>query len=87
MIQLLRDRKFAVGTALAAGILGLGVGQAVLQQRATAQSSTVQAPIFEVDPLWPKPVFGVTPLRRAPEAAFERFVGTIRKKLGAAQVG
>jgi DNA-binding beta-propeller fold protein YncE len=56
MIQLLRHRKFALGTALAAGILGLGVGQAVLQQRATAQSSTVQAPIFEVDPLWPKPL-------------------------------
>ncbi len=56
MIQLLRDRKFVCGTALAAGILGLGVGQAVLQKRAEAQGSTVQAPIFEVDPLWPKPL-------------------------------
>jgi len=26
MIQLLRDRKFVCGTALAGGILGLGVG-------------------------------------------------------------
>jgi DNA-binding beta-propeller fold protein YncE len=56
MIKLLRDRKFVCGTALAAGILGLGVGQAVLQKRAEAQGSTVQAPIFEVDPLWPKPL-------------------------------
>jgi hypothetical protein len=56
MIKLLRDRKFVCGAALAAGILGLGVGQAVLQKRAEAQGSTVQAPIFEVDPLWPKPL-------------------------------
>jgi DNA-binding beta-propeller fold protein YncE len=56
MIKLLRDRKFVCGTALAAGIVGLGVGQAVLQKRAEAQGSTVQAPIFEVDPLWPKPL-------------------------------
>jgi DNA-binding beta-propeller fold protein YncE len=56
MIKLLRDRKFVCGTALAAGILGLGVGQAVLQKHAEAQGSTVQAPIFEVDPLWPKPL-------------------------------
>src|SRR3984957_955939 len=38
------------------------------------------------DPLWPKPVFGVTPLPRAKEAAFERFVDKVRKKLGAAQM-
>jgi len=56
MITLLRDRKFVLGTALAAVIGGLGVGQAVLQKRAEAQGSTVQAPIFEVDPLWPKPL-------------------------------
>ena len=40
----------------------------------------------KTDPLWPKPVFGVTPLPRAKEAAFERFVDKVRKKLGAAQV-
>ena len=56
MIKLLRDRKFVCGTALAAGILGLGIGQALLQKQAEAQGSTVQAPIFEVDPLWPKPL-------------------------------
>jgi len=41
---------------------------------------------WKTDPLWPKPVFGVTPLPRAKEAAFERFVEKVRKKLGAAQV-
>jgi len=56
MIKSLRDRKFVCGTALAVSILGLGVGQALLQKRAEAQGSTVQAPIFEVDPLWPKPL-------------------------------
>src|SRR5215831_20458974 len=56
MLKLLRSRKFVCGTALAAGILGLGVGQALLQKQAEAQGSTVLAPIFEVDPLWPKPL-------------------------------
>src|SRR5246127_540743 len=56
MIKLLRQRKFVYGTALAAGIFGLGVGQAVLRGKADAQGSNVQAPVFEVDPLWPKPL-------------------------------
>jgi DNA-binding beta-propeller fold protein YncE len=56
MIKLLRNRTFVYGTALAAGIFGLGIGQSVLQKQAEAQGSTVQAPIFEVDPLWPKPL-------------------------------
>ena len=56
MIKLLRQRKFLCGTALVASILALGVGQSVLQKRAEAQGSTVQAPVFEVDPLWPKPL-------------------------------
>jgi DNA-binding beta-propeller fold protein YncE len=56
MIKVLRNRKFLFGTALAASIFGLGIGQAVLQKQAEAQTSTVQAPVFEVDPLWPKPL-------------------------------
>ena len=39
------------------------------------------------DPLWPKPVFGVAPLHRGDAAAFERFVGKVRKKLPAAEMG
>jgi DNA-binding beta-propeller fold protein YncE len=49
-------RKFMSGVALAAGIVTLGIGQALLQQRADAQGSSVTAPMYEVDPLWPKPL-------------------------------
>ena len=48
--------KFISGAALVAAIAGLGIGQAVLQREAEAQGSTVQAPRFVVDPLWPKPL-------------------------------
>jgi hypothetical protein len=49
-------RNFVVGATLAAAVVALGVGQAVLQNRADAQGRVVQAPMFEVDPLWPKPL-------------------------------
>ncbi len=49
-------RNFYIGAALCALIAGLGIGQAVLDNQATAQGRTVQAPMFEVDPLWPKPL-------------------------------
>ncbi len=51
-----RGSKIVYGAALAAGILGLGLGQAMLQKRAEAEGPTVQAPVFEVDPMWPKPL-------------------------------
>ncbi len=38
------------------------------------------------DPLWPKPVFGVSPLRRADEAEFARFVAKVRKKVAAKEI-
>ena len=37
-------------------VVALGVGQAVLEKRVDAQDRRGQAPIFEVDPLWPKPL-------------------------------
>jgi hypothetical protein len=49
-------RKLYIGVGLAALIAALGVGQAVLENKAEAQARTVQAPMFEVDPLWPKPL-------------------------------
>ncbi|HYZ63097.1 MAG TPA: hypothetical protein VE650_11640 [Acetobacteraceae bacterium] len=49
-------RKTLLGTALAGAILALGLGQSVLRNQAEAQGSVVQAPIYEVDPLWPKPL-------------------------------
>ena len=56
MIKLEHKRKLVFGAVFAAAIIGLGAGQALLQQRAQAQGSSVTAPIYEVDPLWPKPL-------------------------------
>ncbi len=51
-----RKRSILAGTAFFALLIAFGIGQAVLQNQADAQARTVQAPIFEVDPLWPKPL-------------------------------
>jgi DNA-binding beta-propeller fold protein YncE len=56
MIKLNQRRKLVSAAALAAGIIGLGAGQAILQHQAEAQGSSVQAPSYVVDPLWPKPL-------------------------------
>jgi hypothetical protein len=56
MMNFSQKRKFMSGVALAAGIVTLGIGQALLQQHADAQGSSVTAPVYEVDPLWPKPL-------------------------------
>jgi DNA-binding beta-propeller fold protein YncE len=56
MVQRRHGRKFVAGAALAVSVLGLGAGQAVLQDKAAAARAAVQVPIFEVDPLWPKPL-------------------------------
>src|SRR4051812_27095320 len=45
-----------IGLALAALVALLGVAQSLLDRGAIAQGRTVQAPMFEVDPLWPKPL-------------------------------
>jgi hypothetical protein len=49
-------RNLLLGAALVAAIAALAIGQALLQQHAQAQGSSVSAPIYEVDPLWPKPL-------------------------------
>jgi DNA-binding beta-propeller fold protein YncE len=51
-----RRRSIYAGAAFVALLLIFGIGQAVLQNKADAQARTVQAPMFEVDPLWPKPL-------------------------------
>ncbi len=48
-----RNRSLMLGAALMALILALGAGQAVLEAK---QGQAVEAPRFEVDPLWPKPL-------------------------------
>src|SRR5579871_6921316 len=49
-------RNLGIGVTFSAVVAGLGVGSAVLQKRATVEASGVQAPRFEVDPMWPKPL-------------------------------
>jgi hypothetical protein len=55
-MNLKHRRTVVFGAALAASVLALGVGQSVLQNKAEAQADGVQAPRFEVDPFWPKPL-------------------------------
>jgi hypothetical protein len=50
-------RNLYVGAALAATLIALGVASAVLNKKAIAGTAPGrQAPKFEVDPMWPKPL-------------------------------
>src|SRR5215813_9722981 len=49
-------RTYYIGAAFAALIGALAVGSSVLQRKAVVQAAGVQAPRFEVDPMWPKPL-------------------------------
>ncbi len=49
-----RRRKVILAAVLAGAIVSLGIGQHALD--ASARATLVQAPRFEVDPLWPKPL-------------------------------
>ena len=49
------SRNFALAGAFVATFIALGAGQRALQNAADQQES-VQAPTFEVDPFWPKPL-------------------------------
>ena len=52
-----RRRNLFVGSSLLVLLAGLGVAQNMLEKTAAAQAKTaVQAPRFEVDPMWPKPL-------------------------------
>ena len=48
------QRKLALAAALAVAIVSLSVGQHALDAKARVHA--VQAPRFEVNPLWPKPL-------------------------------
>ena len=49
-----RKRQLILGTALPVLIVALGIGQAAVD--AAARTHAVDAPMFEVDPFWPKPL-------------------------------
>ena len=50
------QRSRIIGACAVTLVAGLVAGQAWLQNTADAQDGSVQAPRFEVDPLWPKPM-------------------------------
>lgn len=49
-------RKPLIALALVVMLIALGITQFRLQQAATAQGTGAMAPVFEVDPFWPKPL-------------------------------
>jgi DNA-binding beta-propeller fold protein YncE len=49
-------RNLRIGAAFSALLIVLAVGSVVLEKRAALEAQGVQAPMFEVDPLWPKPL-------------------------------
>src|SRR5260221_521308 len=49
-------KRKVFGAAFVALLAALGFTQAMLDRQALSQGDTVQAPVFEVDPLWPKPL-------------------------------
>jgi DNA-binding beta-propeller fold protein YncE len=52
-----RNRSLVAGASVVALLVVMGISQFVLERTAAAQNKgAVQAPRFEVDPLWPKPL-------------------------------
>jgi DNA-binding beta-propeller fold protein YncE len=49
-------RNLYFAAIFVATLIALRVGLSVLEKRAAVEAAGVQAPIFEVDPLWPKPL-------------------------------
>src|SRR5438046_4230496 len=49
-------RNLHIGAAFVSILVALGACQALLENRAATPGPTVQAPMFEVDPLWPRPL-------------------------------
>jgi DNA-binding beta-propeller fold protein YncE len=56
MIKHVQRRNFLYGAMLVAGVAGLGAALSSLHNAASAEGAMVEVPIFEVDPLWPKPL-------------------------------
>jgi DNA-binding beta-propeller fold protein YncE len=50
------NRNLRIGSALLGVAAALGIGSVVLEKKARVEAAGTQAPRFEVDPLWPKPL-------------------------------
>ncbi len=53
---MMRKRNLFIGAGFVALIIALGVGSTVLERSVAAQGNGLEAPMFEVDPFWPKPL-------------------------------
>jgi DNA-binding beta-propeller fold protein YncE len=49
-------RTYSIGATFVVVLVALAVGSSVLQKRAAVEAAGAQAPRFEVDPMWPKPL-------------------------------
>ena len=49
-------RNGSIGASLAVVIITLAIASGILQRKAAVEAAGVQAPTFEVDPFWPKPL-------------------------------
>src|SRR5579872_3231424 len=49
-------RPLITGLTALAILAGLGAGSMLLERRAVVEAAGTQAPRFEVDPMWPKPL-------------------------------
>jgi len=49
-------RNLGIGLTFIGALAVLGIGSAVLEKKATVEAAGAQAPRFEVDPMWPKPL-------------------------------
>src|SRR5580693_10633241 len=49
-------REFSIGATFAVVLMALWIGSVVFEKKAAVEAAGVQAPRFEVDPLWPKPL-------------------------------
>jgi DNA-binding beta-propeller fold protein YncE len=86
-------RNLLVGAAVVAGIGSLGLGSTALEKSAEEEAKqAAEAPMFEVDPLWPKPLpnhwvlgsaVGVTVDSRDHIWIVHRGNGNLRTELGA----
>jgi DNA-binding beta-propeller fold protein YncE len=57
MTKFIQQRHLLCGAVFAAGLAAFVAGAAMMQRDATAgEEAMVEAPVFEVDPLWPKPL-------------------------------
>jgi DNA-binding beta-propeller fold protein YncE len=50
------NRKLVTGLAFTGLAVALGAGSVVMEKKSRVEAAAVQAPMFEVDPLWPKPL-------------------------------